>query len=65
MAYDNLPAAYRELCKRHARRILFRNEHISYAQTWTQVVKRALFLQKQGIRKGDVVAILAPNSPEW
>ena len=65
MEFKNLSAAYQNLCLRHDRRILFRNQNISYAQTWRQVVSRAIFLQKEGCGKGDVVAILAVNSPEW
>lgn len=65
MEYKNLPAAYETICRRHAHRILFKNQNITFDQTWTQVAKRALFLQKQGLQKGDVVAILAVNSPEW
>lgn len=65
MEYKNLPAAYETICRRHTHRILFKNQNITFDQTWTQVAKRALFLQKQGLQKGDVVAILAVNSPEW
>ncbi|HLZ18348.1 MAG TPA: AMP-binding protein, partial [Smithellaceae bacterium] len=65
MEYKNLPAAYETICRRHTHRILFKNQNITFDQTWTQVAKRALFLQKQGLQKGDVVAILAANSPEW
>jgi len=65
MEFKNLSNAYQTLCQRHASRILFKNQNISYARTWTQVTSRALFLEQKGYRKGDVVAILAVNSPEW
>ncbi len=37
----------------------------SYAQMWEEAGKVASFLQQKGIKKGDRVAIWAPNSPQW
>jgi long-chain acyl-CoA synthetase len=37
----------------------------SYAQMWEEAGKVASFLQSKGIKKGDRVAIWAPNSPQW
>ena len=65
MEFKNLFDAYKALCEVYAERILFKKEGISFAETWTRVKKRTLFLQKEGYKKGDVIAILADTSAEW
>jgi len=57
--------AYSELCRRHAGRSLFVNENISFAETWRRARIRASFLINEGYGRGDIIAILAVNSPEW
>ena len=65
MEFGNLPAAYRSVCRRHADRILFRKEGITFGETWRRAESLALFLRREGYKKGDVIAILSGNSPEW
>lgn len=65
MEYTNLGTAYRSVCSRHADRILFRNENITFARTWQRAEALALFLRQEGYGRGDIIAILAGNSPEW
>jgi long-chain acyl-CoA synthetase len=65
MKFQSLLAVYQSICATYSKRILFKNQNISYNETWQRVKKRALFLQKKGYKKGDVIAILAGNSPEW
>ena len=65
MEYANLFVAYRAVCQEHADRTLFRIQQISFGETWKRVEARSLFITRQGFRKGDVLAILGPSSPEW
>ncbi|HRR42269.1 MAG TPA: AMP-binding protein, partial [Syntrophales bacterium] len=65
MEFDNLYEAYRSVCLRHADRILFRNQGLTFGQTWRRAESRAMALKRDGYGKGDVIAILAGNSPEW
>jgi long-chain acyl-CoA synthetase len=61
---ENLYSFYRSRCERYADCMLFDN-HITYSQAFDMAMARAHFLQKKGIREGDVVALLAPGSAEW
>ncbi len=63
--YVNLFEAYRAVCRDHANRTFFRIQQISFGEAWNRVEARALFILRQGFRKGDVLAILGPSSPEW
>ena len=63
--WENLYAACRTVCFKHADRLLFKNEGITYAGAWRQVETRALFLEENGYGKGDVIVLLSGNSPEW
>lgn len=65
MKFENLSCAYRTLCSRYGDNILFRNREITFKESWRQAETRALFLKEAGYGKGDVIAILAVNSPEW
>ena len=65
MEYSNLGEAYRTVCRRHADRILFRHREITFGQCWRRTEALALFLRREGHKKGDIIAILAGNSPEW
>ncbi len=65
MEYTNLGAAYRSVCRRHGDRVLFRNRNITFAETWRRAESLALFLRREGCAKGEVIAVLAPSSPEW
>ena len=46
-------------------RMGYRTTTLTYAQVYEQAIKVAVFLQQQGLRKGDCVVVLAPNSPYW
>src|SRR3990167_4748333 len=43
----------------------FRVVEFSYIEFYELIKKIALFLEQQGVKKGDKVAICAPNSPYW
>ena len=65
MEYENLYRAYASVCRRHADRILFRNQGITFGEAWRRARNRASVLVRAGYGKGDIVAILSGNSPEW
>ena len=46
-------------------RMGYRTVSLNYKQVYDLSRKIALFLQKQGVGKGDKVIIFAPNSPYW
>ncbi|MCL4380156.1 AMP-binding protein [Candidatus Dependentiae bacterium] len=46
-------------------KIGFRTITLTYAQLYAQARAMALLLQQQGLKKGDCVVIIAPNSPWW
>ncbi|HJM69128.1 MAG TPA: AMP-binding protein, partial [Candidatus Babeliales bacterium] len=43
----------------------YRTKNITYVQLYAMARQVALFLQEQGVKKGDTVLLLAPNSPYW
>ncbi|MFH1429474.1 MAG: AMP-binding protein, partial [Candidatus Margulisiibacteriota bacterium] len=61
---SNLYTFYKATCTKYTNNMLF-YERYSYGQTLDLALSRAAYLQKYGILKGDVIAILAANSPEW
>ncbi len=66
--YDrDMYSAYEEVCGKYAGNTLFHynTQRISFGDTIREVRKRAAFLQGKGFTKGDVVGILASNSPDW
>ncbi|MRR17283.1 MAG: hypothetical protein EG826_12585 [Deltaproteobacteria bacterium] len=65
MEFENLLTAYETLALRHADRILFVNEQITFRETWEKAKAWASLLQDRGFTKGDVIVLLAANSPEW
>jgi long-chain acyl-CoA synthetase len=65
MEFDNLYTAYRKVCQKYADRILFKNQGITFNETWNKMEVRALFLKSKGYGKGDIIAILSGSSPEW
>jgi len=56
-----------QTCDEYKDNILFRvnGDDISFGETFEKIISRAVFLQQQGISKGDVVGILSGNSPAW
>ncbi len=65
MEFENLYKAYHAVCQKHAQRILFKNQEITFAEAWRRMETRALFLRAAGYKKGDIIAILAGSSPAW
>lgn len=65
MEWKNLYTAYRTVCQKYATRVLFKNQGITFAETWSKMEARALFLKREGYGKGDIIAILSGSSPEW
>lgn len=55
---------YKEKCELYSDRILF-NNMITYGEAFRIAEQRAAFLQSEGYRKGDVIAILAKSNEEW
>ncbi len=56
-----------ETCSNYRDNVLFRfqGNDVSFGEACEKVVNRAVFLQKQGIKKGDVIGLLSGNSPAW
>jgi len=58
-----------EECKKsslqHATYTAFAANEMTYGEAWKKIQARAAAMQARGIKKGDVVAILSKNSPEW
>lgn len=61
---NNLYEFYRDCCTRYSDNILFDNS-ITYGKAFDYALARAAFLQKEGFKNGDIIAILAANSAEW
>ncbi|MBL7084879.1 MAG: AMP-binding protein [Candidatus Omnitrophica bacterium] len=58
---------FQDLAKRFPQKpfLIFRDQPISYAQSAKMVNKLANALHKEGVKKGDKVAVYLPNSPEY
>lgn len=56
-----------QICDEFKDHVLFRvdGKDLSFGDTFEQITSRAVFLQRQGISKGDIVGILSANSPAW
>jgi long-chain acyl-CoA synthetase len=65
MEIKNLYTFYKYYCQKYANNMLFTDLNLTYTQVLSKVLAKAAFLQKAGYKKGDVIAILASNSPEW
>lgn len=63
----DLYTACLELCTIYKTNILFKIglSSITFDETLERIRNRALFLSRQGYAPGDVIGILASNSPEW
>ncbi len=61
---NNLHEFYKEKCELYSDKILFDNK-ITYAEGFKLAEQRAAFLQSEGYKKGDVIAILARSNAEW
>ncbi len=62
---ENLYEFYREKCETYSDRIMFRNLNMTYSDVWKVALERAAFLQSEGYKKGDVIALLAKSNEEW
>lgn len=65
MEIKNLYIFYKHYCQKYSNNMLFTELNLTYAKVLPKVLAKAAFLQKAGYKKGDVIAILASNSPEW
>ncbi len=55
-----------DVCARNKDKVFFVRENETYADLLRKVKKRAVLLAKRfEIKKGDVVALLCSNIPEW
>lgn len=61
---DMLQASFRDFAKNQSL-VFVGEENRTYSQLESEVKKAALQLQKIGIKKGDKVAILSLNMPQW
>jgi long-chain acyl-CoA synthetase len=59
-----LQASYKDFADNQSL-IFVGEENLTYKQLETEVKKAALQLQSQGVKKGDKVAILSMNMPQW
>ncbi|NLV67423.1 MAG: long-chain fatty acid--CoA ligase, partial [Spirochaetes bacterium] len=62
--FDNLYDFYKKTCEQYSDGILF-NGNITYAEGFTIAEQRAAFIQSEGFKKGDVIALLAVSNHEW
>ncbi len=62
--FENLYDFYREKCAAYSDRVMF-GKHITYAESFNLAGERAAFLQSEGFKKGDVIALLAVSNHEW
>ncbi len=60
----NLYEFYKTTCDRYSDKNLFDNQ-ISYSEGLKLTEQRAAFLQSEGYKKGDVIALLAVSNAEW
>ena len=61
---SNLYEFYKTTSEKYSERYLFDNK-ITYAECMELVEQRAAFLQSEGFKKGDVIAMLALSNAEW
>lgn len=61
---NNLYDFYNHTCEEYSDKILFDNK-ITYGQAIKLAEQRAAFLQSEGFKKGDVIALLAVSNAEW
>ena len=63
----DLYSASVDICGRFSENILFQkgNTRITFSETLSSIRKRGAFIAEKGYGKGDVIAILAENSPDW
>lgn len=54
---------YKKTCEKYSDELLFSNG-ITYSEGWSLIERRGAFIQKNGYKKGDVIALLSPNSIE-
>lgn len=61
---SNLYEFYKITCGKYSEKNLFDNK-ITYAEAMKLAEQRAAFLQAEGYKKGDVIAIMAVSNAEW
>lgn len=57
----------KDICLRYKNNTLFyfEEETLTYGEFLSEIRKRAAFIQKLDVKKGDVVALMGVNSPAW
>jgi len=71
MNYQNLGQFLKENSKKHKDRVAYqikrglRTQRFTFDEVYMLALKTAAFLQEKGLKKGDKVAIWAPNMPEY
>lgn len=60
-------SAASDICSRFSANILFKTDSgtVTFGEILTRINNRASFLSENGYSSGDVIAILAENSPDW
>jgi len=61
---SNLYEFYKTTCEKYSEKILFDNK-ITYAECKELLEQRAAFIQNEGFKKGDVIALFGPSNAEW
>lgn len=63
----DLYSALKDISARYKNNVLFwfGDDKLTYWEFAVRVRRRAAFIQKLGIKKGDIVALMAINSPDW
>ena len=62
----NIYEMLQDVCLKNKKRIFFVRQNETYADLLKKVKQRAVLLAKKfGIKKGDTVAILSGNTPEF
>ena len=61
---SNLHEFYKTTCEKYSDKNLFDNK-ITYAEAMELAEQRAAFIQAEGYKKGDVIAIMAISNAEW
>ncbi len=56
-----------DYCTKYKENILFKvnGRNITFGETFSEIKKRSSFLKEKGYGKGNVIGLLADNSPDW
>ncbi|GBR77644.1 long-chain-fatty-acid--CoA ligase [Candidatus Termititenax dinenymphae] len=62
---SNFFSVVKEIAERQPQALCYVDKDLSYGDTFRLVQARAAALQARGFKKGDVIAVLSKNSPDW